>query len=101
EHVEWAMAASMRDAEEKVSAITIEDKSFSKLDKLIASIAKTIKNKPGQTLAYIYSRSHIRNNYAKEDVEKALGLMASRGEIKIEDDIDKRNGDPLKRYYPR
>lgn len=101
EHVEWAMAASMRDAEEKVSAITIEDKSFSKLDKLVASISKAVKNKPGQTLAYIYSRSHIRNNYAKEDVIKAIDLMSSRGEIRVEDDVDKRNNEPLKRYYPR
>lgn len=100
EHVKWAMAASMRDAEEKVSAITIEDKSFSKADKLLASIYKAVKNKPGQTFAWIAARSNI-SKYGKEEVEKALAHMVARGDIRVEEDTNKKNLEILKRYYVR
>jgi len=97
EHVKWAMAASMRDAEEKVSAITIEDKSFSKADKLLASIMKAVKNNPGQTMAWISTRSAIIK-YGKEEAEKAVNHLVARGDILVEDSSHKKTGEIIKRY---
>jgi len=101
EHVKWAMAASMRDVEEKVSAITIEDKSFSKSDKLVASILKCVKNKPGQTFSYIFGRSNIRGKYQREDVQKVITAMVQKNELRVQVDTDKRNGEKLERYFIR
>jgi hypothetical protein len=99
EHVEWAVAASLKDVEEIVSAVRIDDQTFSKGDRLAAAIIGALKSKPGQTLAYISSRSNISLKYQKEDVGKMLERLEKTGQIKIEESVDKRSGSPLLKYY--
>lgn len=98
EHVQWAMAASLRDVEEKISAVTIEDQSFTKAERLAAAIQGALKSKPGATLAQVHNRSNIRSKYNKDDVETMLKKMAEGGIIRVEDGTDGRSGLPLKRY---
>lgn len=98
EHVQWAVAASLRDIEEKVSAVTIEDQSFSPQARLMETVSRAVKSKEGQTLNYLHGRSNLRK-YRKEDVESALKSMIERGSIRQEEGADGRSGEPLMRYY--
>jgi hypothetical protein len=100
EHVEWAMAASLRDIHEKVSSVTTNDESFSKGDRLASAIVAAVKSKPGASMAVILNRSTIRGKFNKEDVEKLVEKLASVGQIRKEDATHKQSGQPLPKFYP-
>lgn len=100
EHVEWAMAASLRDIHEKVSSVTTNDESFSKGDRLASAIVAAVRSKPGASMAIILNRSTIRGKFNKEDVEKQVENLAKVGMIRKQDDIHKQSGQPLPKFYP-
>lgn len=100
DHIAYATAMSLRDIHEKVQAVTIEDASFDRTDKLMMTIIRIVEsNKQGMTMAQILNRSSFRK-FRREDVENGVKTLAELGKLRKEDDIDKRSGKPLVRYFP-
>lgn len=100
DHIAYATAMSLRDIHEKVQAVTIEDASFDRADKMMMTILRIVEsNKQGMTMAQILNRSSFRK-FRKEDVENGIRTLAENGKIRAQDDVDKRSGKPLVRYFP-
>lgn len=97
EHVSWATAMALRDIEEKIAAVTIQDDSFSKGDKLNMSIIKAVQSQDRMSLSQISNRSAMRK-YRKEDVETAVNHLVGLKLLIEKVDTDKRNGKIINRY---
>lgn len=100
EYVQWALALSLRDMEEKMSAVMMEDETFSKTERLTSTVTKAIRTTGGgQSLGVLCGRANLRK-YRQEDVLTILKGLVEKKIVRVEMDKDGRSGKDLPRYYP-
>ena len=96
EHVRWAFALAVKDAETKITLVMSNDASKGADVQIMAHIMKYISTDHGETFNILKNKMR---KYRPEDIQKALDHMASRGAVRSEETTHPKNGKVTVRYF--